>query len=84
MIEMEQVFQSDGTSRTCDDSELLLENAEIVIRHCFEHDLIEMKDQRTANSMGQNKLNPDREEKGKDLNRPEYIFRLKINLEKSR
>ena len=44
MIEMEQVFQSDGTSPTCDDSELLLENAEIVIRHCFEHDLIEMKD----------------------------------------
>jgi len=33
---------------------------------------------------GQNQLNSDRGEKEKDFNQSEYIFRLKINLEKSR
>ena len=49
--------------------------------------MIRVKDFRTRKLDGeQNELNPVRKEriKIKDFNRPEYIFRNKINLEKSR
>ena len=49
--------------------------------------MIRVKDSRTRKLDGeQNELNPVRKEriKIKDFNHPEYIFRIKINLEKSR
>ena len=48
------------------------------------YDLIEIKDSRIRNLMGAKQLESNPGTKEKDFNCVDYIFKIKINLEKSR